>query len=70
MTIPGHRLMDEHGERIPLNSDEMMRMFHYMEDHDTILSIFLMEGRHRFGTQGGDTGMPQAEDCDRTFPVW
>ena len=44
MTIPGHRLMDEHGERIPLNSDEMMRMFHYMEDHDTILSIFLMEG--------------------------
>jgi L-galactono-1,5-lactonase len=44
ITIPGHRLTDADGKRIMLNSEEMMKMFHYMEDNNIILSIFLMEG--------------------------
>lgn len=41
--IPAHRLLLKKG-RVMLNSDEMMQMFHYMENRDIILSIDLAEG--------------------------
>lgn len=41
--IPAHRLLLKEG-RVMLNSDEMMQMFHYMEDRNIILSIDLAEG--------------------------
>lgn len=44
ITIPGHRLTDDKGRRVMLNSDEMMQMFHYMEERGIILSIVLQEG--------------------------
>lgn len=41
--IPAQRLLLKEG-RIFLNCDEMMRMFHYMEEHGIILSIDLADG--------------------------
>ena len=41
--IPGHRLDTPKG-RIPLTGDEMMRMFHLMEDKGVILSIDMAPG--------------------------
>ena len=41
--IPAHRLFLKEG-RIMLNCDEMMEMFHYMEDKGIILSIDLADG--------------------------
>lgn len=41
--IPAHRLLLKKG-RVMLNSDEMMQMFHYMENRNIILSIDLAEG--------------------------
>lgn len=41
--IPAHRLLLIEG-RVMLNSEEMMQMFHYMEDRDVILSIDLADG--------------------------
>lgn len=41
--IPAHRLLLKEG-RVMLNSEEMMQMFHYMEDRDVILSIDLADG--------------------------
>lgn len=43
ITIPGHRLQTPDG-RVMLNCDEMMQMFHYMEDNGIILSLVLEEG--------------------------
>lgn len=44
ITIPGHRLNGTDGKRAMLNGDEMMQMFHIMEDKGIILSLVLMEG--------------------------
>lgn len=41
--IPGHRLLLKEG-RVMLNSEEMMQMFHYMEEKGILLSIDLAEG--------------------------
>lgn len=41
--IPAQRLLLKEG-RVFLNCDEMMRMFHYMEEHGIILSIDLADG--------------------------
>lgn len=41
--IPAQRLLLKEG-RVMLNSDEMMQMFHYMEDREIILSIDLADG--------------------------
>lgn len=41
--IPAQRLLLKEG-RIFLNCDEMMRMFHYMEEHGIILSVDLADG--------------------------
>ncbi len=46
--IPANRLDLREG-RVPLNSDEMMSMFHLMEDNRIILSIDLMEGDTQTG---------------------
>jgi len=43
ITIPGHRLQTPDG-RVMLNCEEMMKMFHYMEDNGIILSLVLEEG--------------------------
>ena len=48
MAIPGHRLITD-TQRVLLNSDEMMRMFHLMEQHDVLLSITLIDGDHQVG---------------------
>lgn len=41
--IPAQRLLLKEG-RVHLTEDEMMRMFHYMEDNGTILSVDLADG--------------------------
>lgn len=41
--IPAHRLLLKEG-RVMLNCDEMIQMFHYMEEEGIILSIDLSEG--------------------------
>lgn len=46
--IPGHRLQLREG-RVLLNSDEMMKMFHLMEDKNIILSIDMAEGDTQIG---------------------
>ncbi|WP_287679213.1 amidohydrolase family protein [Bacteroides sp.] len=46
--IPGHRLQLREG-RVLLNSDEMMKMFHLMEDKNIILSIDMAEGDTQVG---------------------
>lgn len=46
--IPGHRLQLKDG-RVLLNSDEMMKMFHLMEDKNIILSIDMAEGNTQVG---------------------
>ena len=43
MAIPGHRLITD-TQRVFLNSDEMMQMFHLMEDSDALLSVTLIDG--------------------------
>ena len=48
MAIPGHRLITDSG-RIALNSDEMMQMFHLMEDNAVVLSITLADGDAQVG---------------------
>lgn len=42
--IPAHRLQLADGSRVRLNEPEMMQMFHWMETHDILLSIDLMDG--------------------------
>ena len=46
--IPGHRLQVREG-RVLLNSDEMMKIFHLMEDKNIILSIDMAEGDTQVG---------------------
>lgn len=46
--IPGHRLQLREG-RVLLNSDEMMKMFHLMEDKNIILSIDMADGDTQVG---------------------
>ena len=41
--IPAHRLLLKEG-RVMLNCEEMMQLFHYMEERDIMLSIDLAEG--------------------------
>ena len=48
MAIPGHRLITD-TQRVLLNSDEMMRMFHLMEQQGVLLSITLIDGDHQVG---------------------
>jgi predicted TIM-barrel fold metal-dependent hydrolase len=48
MAIPGHRLITD-TQRVFLNSDEMMRMFHLMEQLGVLLSITLIDGDHQVG---------------------
>ena len=43
LAIPGHRLITREHE-VHLNSPEMMKMFHLMEDRDVFLSITLADG--------------------------
>lgn len=56
--IPAHRLLLKEG-RVMLNSEEMMQMFHYMEDRDVILSIDLADGA---------TQVAEMEDIIRECP--
>lgn len=46
--IPANRLDLREG-RVPLNGEEMMEMFHLMEDHHIILSIDMLEGDTQTG---------------------
>lgn len=48
ITIPGHRLILSDG-RVNLNSPEMMKMFHLMEDKGVILSLCLAENNLQNG---------------------
>lgn len=48
MKIPAHRLLLKEG-RVMLNSEEMMRMFRYMEERGILLSIDLAEGALQVG---------------------
>lgn len=48
IAIPGHRLILSDG-RVNLNSPEMMRMFHLMEDKGVILSLCLAENNLQNG---------------------
>lgn len=48
IAIPGHRLMLSDG-RVNLNSPEMMKMFHLMEDKGVILSLCLAENNLQNG---------------------
>ena len=46
LAIPGHRLMTDELQ-IHLNSQEMMKMFRLMEEHDVFLSITLADGKQQ-----------------------
>jgi len=46
MAIPGHRLITK-DKRVFLNSPKMMRMFHFMEENDMILSVCLAENNQQ-----------------------
>jgi predicted TIM-barrel fold metal-dependent hydrolase len=48
IAIPGHRLILD-GQRVMLNSDEMMEMFKLMEKKDVFLSITLVDGDVQVG---------------------
>jgi hypothetical protein len=48
MAIPGHRLITN-TQRVFINSEEMMQMFHLMEDNDVLLSITLIDGNYQVG---------------------
>ena len=48
IAVPGHRLITD-CQRIRLNSDEMMRMFHSMEQRDIVLSMTLADGDIQVG---------------------
>lgn len=48
IAIPGHRLILSDG-RVNLNSPEMMKMFHLMEDKDVMLSLCLAENNLQNG---------------------
>ena len=48
LAIPGHRLITN-TQRVMLNSDEMMRMFHLMEDRGALLSVTLSDGDMQVG---------------------
>ena len=48
LAIPGHRLITN-TQRVMLNSDEMMRMFHLMEDCGALLSVTLSDGDMQVG---------------------
>ena len=48
IAVPGHRLLTN-SQRIALNSDEMMAMFHMMEDNGMVLSLCLAEGDTQLG---------------------
>ena len=54
-----------------LNCDEMMEMFHYMEDKNIILSIDLADGKHASaGDERNYPGMSATKNRYRTFSVW
>ncbi len=46
IAIPGHRLING-DKRVPLNSPQMMELFHFMEEHDTILSLCLADDQQQ-----------------------
>ena len=48
IAVPGHRLLTD-SQRIALNSDELMAMFHMMEDNGMVLSLCLAEGDTQLG---------------------
>ena len=56
--IPAQRLLLKEG-RVMLNSEEMMEMFHYMEDKDILLSIDLADGA---------TQVPEMEEIIQECP--
>lgn len=56
--IPAQRLLLKEG-RVMLNSEEMMQMFHYMEEEDVILSIDLADGA---------TQVPEMEEIIQECP--
>ena len=56
--IPAHRLFLKEG-RVMLNSDEMMEMFHYMQEKDIILSIDLADG---------DTQVQEMKEIIQEYP--
>lgn len=73
IAIPAHRIITDK-KRVMLNSDEMMRMFHLMEEKGIILSITLADGDTQVGEMQevieecpslriaiGHFGMPTAE---------
>ena len=59
MAVPGHRLITSK-QRVMLNSDEMMAMFHLMEEYDVLLSVTLIDG----GIQVGEL-REVIEECPR-----
>lgn len=48
IAIPGHRIITD-TQRIHLNGDEMMKMFHEMERRDAVLSLCLADGDTQIG---------------------
>ena len=56
--IPAHRLLLREG-RVMLNSEEMMQMFHYMEERNVMLSIDLADGA---------TQVPEMEEIIQECP--
>lgn len=56
--IPAHHLFLKEG-RVMLNSDEMMEMFHYMQEKDIILSIDLADG---------DTQVQEMKEIIQEYP--
>lgn len=73
IAIPAHRLLTDEG-RVMLNSDEMMQMFHLMEQQHVVLSVTLADGDLQVGEMKevisecpqlkiaiGHFGMPTAE---------
>ena len=64
IAVPGHRLLTD-SRRIALNSDEMMAMFHMMEDNGMVLSLCLAEG----DTQLGEINEVIAESPDLKIAI-
>lgn len=58
LAIPGHRIMTDELQ-IHLNSQEMMKMFRLMEEHDMFLSITLADGEEQ---------MEELHDVIRAYP--
>ena len=64
--IPAQRLLLKEG-RVMLNNEEMMQMFHSMEEQNVMLSIDLADGATQV-PRGGDTGSGDGRDYSGMSP--